>query len=259
MCQIHIADIDTKEPVYFSQVFGRLGALIKKDSSSFILSCSYSDSLLVEATGYESKMIKYHQGIDTVFLKMNEFLLEPVLISSKKHKSKKYYLGKRNNRCRRYTSYGLEFHQGQTFLSFIPNNLDRDFKIIEGYIFLQKNILEMGDTIPLQLKIQLYEVVGDTIGAPLSEEIFVIDQDIDKGWFQLKIDKYLNFPKEGLCISIQGFHNVDNYISLGLMEYKEESGFDSFISFKNKWYLYPFDINGQDLNVGVKMYFKVKK
>lgn len=259
LCKIIVVDEETKDPVFFSQVFGQLGELIKIDSSNFLISCIYSDSLMVEAVGYESKMIKYHHGLDTVYLKMNDYLLEPVLVSSKKNKSKHYILGKRHKRWKRFTSYGLDFHQNQRFISYFPNNLFKKFKIEEGYVFLMKDLLENGDTIPLQLQIQFFEVKGDTLGKTLSDVILVIDNDKEEGWFQLKIEEHIEIPKEGMFVSVQCFDNVKNYISLGLMEYKEELGIDSYISTNNKWYLFPYDMNKQDVHVGVKMYFKVKK
>jgi hypothetical protein len=258
ICEIHVLDSKTKEDIPDSKVYGSLGELRKNSSLGFALSCMYSDSLLIEASGYESKMIMFKENVDTVFLEMNDVLLEPIVVSAKKKRVKYHYLGKRSKRYDYFTGYGFDYYQDQKFVSLFPNRTGKNLKIVEGHIFLIKDMFETGDTVPLNLQIQFFEIIEGNLGKELSAVISVEDRDNNKGWFQLNLNDYIILPKNGMYIVIQNLDKVENYVVLGLQEYKEELGIDSYIINKGKRYLYPYDLNGYDYHAGLKMYFKVR-
>jgi hypothetical protein len=255
-CQIYVVDSQTIKEIESSKVFIRTGELIKNSLSGYNIFCNYNDSIYISADGYEFQMIDYNSIIDTIFLELNKIELEPVVITAKKTRTKYYYLGSRSKKCKHFQAYGFDFFKNQKIVTYFPNNSDKDRRIEEGYIYINKI-----DTTQPNLILTFWENENGQMGKELLKNITVSSNKVKKGWYTLNFNtsNRIKIPQDGIFISIQNLDERDNNIFIGMIEYKDEFNIKTFSVINNIWYELPISENIEERkHYGVKIYFKVK-
>ena len=220
-CSITIFEESNNLPLSEVLVYTKEDLLQTNSMGIVKLPCNYVDTILIKRLGYETQIRVFPFNNDTIYLKLNSLMFEPITVVGNA-KSKKYKLGRKN---RKYDyGVGLRGNSELKVCSVINNSFGRRKRIHEAYIFLsnrgsRENVIT----------IDIYKNQNGHIGRPISTGIHLIERRIKKGWFQLDLDEKIIIPKEGiiLLIKVNGINRKNSFV--GMLEYLENQNVDSYL------------------------------
>lgn len=220
-CSITIFEESNNLPLSEVQVYTRQDIFLTNSMGIVSIPCDYSDTILIKRLGYETQTLELPTDKDTIFLKLNSLMFEPITVIGG-IKPKKYKLGRKNSKYD--YQVGLRGDSDLKLCSVIKNTSGKRMKLQEAYLFLT-NRGSQENTIT----IDVYKNKGGHIGRPISMGINLVKKNRKKGWFQLDLEEKIVIPKEGiiLLIKVNGISNENTFI--GMIEYLESQNVDSYL------------------------------
>ena len=181
-----------------------------------------NDSVVVSSMGFEKKYMSIGElaGFNGkfIFLKENVISLPAIYINSRDYKTEE--VGNKGN----FTSGSiyLDTHGQQTGL-FVENK-HRSRGTLQAVSFY---LCETGNTeAPLRIRIYSVDSLSEKPDQDLLPEIFIVQPDVDKGWYTVDLRSYrIDFPENGLFVALEGIFPND---------YDYYSSSDDFIDISNK-------------------------
>lgn len=251
-CGFYVLDNENKLALNNAVAISKIGKCSSNQNAFFQIDCSYSDSVYLECSGYESIWITYNNLTDTVFMQKNSFTLEEVEIVGNTSR-KIYTFGKKNKKVD--SGYGFRYKPGLKLISIYPNPIKKKSKLIEGYIFLSEKM----DSTP-NIKVSLYKISDGKLGAIICENIKVENSHKNKGWYKLDFSQNgrIIIPKEGVIVMVEQLNYSDNLTTVGLLEYDSTKAIETFlIQPTGLWERFSI-LNEPDKHYGIKLYLKVQ-
>ncbi len=244
-CELYIIGDDTGQLLVQSEIHSKEENFISIKQGIFPLPCSFVDSIIITAPGYNDTLVNYSNSLDTIILKKNSLDLDELIIDSNGEKEKIYKIGRKNSFSRNNFSYGF----GSKFASYVPNKSKNRKRIVESYIYISKK-----DSLP-NLFISFYKNNNGHIGKLIIDKIELQNTEKPKGWHKLLLKKKIKLPANGFFIVSEQIDS-DKITKIGLVKYKKTERIDSYVLMDNQNGITSQKFSSE--NTGTKVYFLVK-
>lgn len=230
-----IIDKDTKTPVPYSTILEKNSSFgtIADSNGYFNLSINESlyntDTLIISAIGYSSRIIESHELKDTLYLIKNIYELPEVLVHDSKIHSKSLGVKRLASKT---GSFGIWGQSSAQIVLFIPNNnkLKAWVKSVSFHIKKNRGV----PNTPFRIRIFDKNIDSEQPYKDILNKSIIISGDKNGGWVTANIDSLrIPFSKNGIFVGMEWLYDDNNYHYTRDFKGKVMNGFGQCISITN--------------------------